>query len=385
MVSSREYVPEFWCRSLRVLMLVNLLVGFAMYALMLAEPWIIGKYFHENLAVAGAVVSVFGIGIYFLGPVANALLDRYKRKSIALWALLFMFFFTIITLYDLPEWMYVAARFMQGTAYGLFQIALGSTLLIDLTHTKNRTRAARWYYWGGRYALAGGPLAALLLRPYYEWENVAWLSASFILLAWLMLASLHVPFRSPLEPRIFSWDRFWLPRAGVLYFALLPLSFSLGLLIPSNYTIAFYLWMLAGIFAAHILQLLCFGKKDSIWPMMMGFASLLGVYVFNFIVPVPAVVPCTGILAGLGGGLLTSRFLIYFMRVAEHCERGTAQNTYLLGWESGLCAGMLCSAWVQQQDAQQVYSIGLIVTLLSALLYFVWVHRWFLQHSRKGM
>lgn len=377
--------PSLWKASFMTILFVNLLTGMAMYALMLTEPWVLGRYFHENLSVAGAVVSVFGAGIFLFGPFANYWLDRYKRKSVVLWAQFFMLLFTVVTLYCLPEWMYIAARFMQGAAYGLFQIALGSTLLIDLTHTKKRTEAAHWYYWFSRFALALGPMAALLLKTYFDWDNIIWMSVSMLLLSWLLIVQLHVPFRTPLEPDCFSSDRFWLPRARMLFFTMVPMSFLLGLLIPRNYTVAFYGWMLLGFIVSQVIQYLFFRKRDSRMLMLLGFLFLIAVYVVNLLIPEPAVAPFTGVLTGVGGGLLTSRYLIYFMRVAEHCERGTAQSSYMLGWESGLCLGMLCSSLLQPQNTQTVYLVGLIMALLLAVFYFARVHRWFLAHCRKGM
>lgn len=385
MVTEIEDKPVLWKASFLTILLVNLLTGMAMYALMLAEPWVLGRYFRENLAVAGAVVSVFGAGIFLFGPLANYWLDRYKRKSVVLWAQFFMLLFTVITLYALPEWMYIAARFMQGAAYGLFQIALGSTLLIDLTHTKKRTEAAYWYYWFSRFALALGPAAALLLQTYFDWENIIWMSASLLLLSWLLIVQLHVPFRTPLEPKCFSLDRFWLPRARMLFFTLLPMSFLLGLLLPCNYTVAFYGWMLLGFLLALGVHYLFFRKRDSRMLMLLGFLFVLVVFGVNLLSPETEVAPFTGLLTGVGGGLLTSRYLIYFMRVAEHCERGSAQSSYMLGWESGLCLGMLCSSLLQVQHPRLVYGIGLAMVVLLTVFYFAKVHRWFLSHCRKGM
>lgn len=381
-LQNKSYLPR---TSFLTILIVNLLAGMAMYALLLAEPWVLGRYFRENLSVAGAVVSVFGAGIFLFGPFANHWLDRYKRKSVVLWAQFFMLLFTVATLYSLPEWMYIAARFMQGAAYGLFQIALGSTLLIDLTHTKKRTSAAHWYYWFTRFALALGPMAALVLNRFFDWDYIIWMSASLILLSWLLILQLRVPFRTPLEPKRFSWDRFWLPRASVLFFTLVPMSFLLGLLIPRNYTVAFYGWMLLGFVLSHVIHHTFFRKRDSRGLMLLGFLLLGAVYAINLLIPDPEVAPFTGLLTGAGGGLLTGRYLIYFMRVAEHCERGTAQSSYMLGWESGLCLGMLCSSWLRPWHAQTVYLVGLVLVVLLTLVYFLWVHRWFLAHSRKGM
>lgn len=255
--------PSLWKSSFVTILVVNLLTGIAMYGLLLTEPWVLGRYFQENLSVAGAVVSVFGAGIFLFGPFANYWLDRYKRKSVVLWAQFFMLLFTVATLYRLPEWMYIAARFMQGAAYGLFQIALGATLLIDLTHTKKRTKAAYWYYWVTRFALALGPLAALVLNLYFDWENVIWLPASMLLLSWLLILQLHVPFRTPLEPKCFSLDRFWLPRAKILFFTLVPISFLLGLLLPRNYTVYFYGWLFGGFILSQAIHYFFSGQETA--------------------------------------------------------------------------------------------------------------------------
>lgn len=385
MVADLQNNPSLWKSSFVTMLVVNLLTGIAMYGLLLTEPWVLGRYFQENLSVAGAVVSVFGAGIFLFGPFANHWLDRYKRKSVVLWAQFFMLLFTVATLYRLPEWMYIAARFMQGAAYGLFQIALGSTLLIDLTYTKKRTEAAYWYYWFTRLALALGPMAALLLNFFFDWENVIWLPASLLLLSWLLVLQLHVPFRTPLEPKCFSLDRFWLSRGKLLFFTLVPLSFLLGLLLPRNYTVFFYGWLFLGFLLAQSIHYFFFRKRDSRMLMFLGFVSLIFVFGINLFVPEPDVLPVTGLFAGVGGGLLTSRYLIYFMRVAEHCERGTAQSSYMLAWESGLCLGVLGSSLLLPLNAQIIYWVGLTVALLLMVFYFAKVHCWFLAHSRKGM
>lgn len=379
-----------WQYSFVRILIINILTSMAMYSLLLIDQWILGRYFQENLSVAGAVVSVFGMGIFFYGPVANYWLDCYSRKSVVLWALFFMLLFTVITLYRLPEWMYIVARFMQGSSYGLFQIALGSTLLIDLTNTKKRTEAAHWYYWFSRFALALGPLSALAFVKIFSWNHSIWLPAGMIFIAWLIMLRLHVPFRAPLEPRRFSCDRFLMLRAKILFFTLMPLSFLFGLFIPRNYTMTFYVLMFVGFVLAQAVHYIFFRKRDSRLLMLLGYASVTLVFVLQLL-PYSSVLsanwmtPCLGVLLGAGGGMLTSRYLIYFMRVAEHCERGTAQSSYMLGWESGLCLGFLCSSLLIPLEEKMIFLIGLGIVLLLSVYYFTKVHKWFLTNSRKGM
>lgn len=42
------------------------------------------------------------------------------------------------------------------------------------------------------------------------------------------------------------------------------------------------------------------------------------------------------VLMGLGLGLVTPEFLMMFVKLSQHCQRGTANTTHLLAWELGV-------------------------------------------------
>lgn len=372
--------PVFWS-----LLLANLFASMAMYMLLSIEPIIIGKHFHENLAISGTVVSIFGIGIFTWGPMANYWLDHRSRKSICLRALLFMLLFTLCTLFDLPEWIYIVARFCQGSAFGLFQIAMGSTLLIDLTQTSLRTRAAHVYYWFSRFALSLGPASALCLSLFYETRYVIWFSALCSFIAFLLVLQLKVPFRTPLDPKKFSTDRFWMKKAKPLFFTMLPTTFAMGLLLFMNLSITFFTMMMTGMLIALLLHELFFKGKDSLTEVLLGSTLLAIVFCGNLTEAFSIDHMLSGILAGAGISLITSRYLLYFIRVAEHCERGTGQSTYMLGWECGIYLGvMACSTLVLKYHKIADY-LGLCSIIFSAVAYLRYTHQWFLKNCRKDI
>ena len=88
-------------------------------------------------------------------------------KNVALWALAVIVCATGAFLFDGPQWGKWLARMMQGASYSVFQIALGSTLLLDLSDTKKRTEAAHVYYWFTRLALVFGPLSGIVVPMHY--------------------------------------------------------------------------------------------------------------------------------------------------------------------------------------------------------------------------
>lgn len=377
---SNLWKPEFWS-----LLLANLFASMAMYMLLPIEPIVIGKHFHEDLAISGTVVSIFGVGIFTWGPMANYWLDRKSRKSVCLRALLFMLIFTLCTLFKLPEWSYIVARFCQGSAFGLFQIAMGSTLLIDLTHTRLRTRAAHVYYWFSRFALSLGPASALCLNLFYETRYVIWLSAFCSFAAFLLVLQLNVPFRTPLEPKICSTDRFWMNKAKPLFFTMIPNTFALGLLLFMNLSITFFTMLMTGMLVALLLHELFFKGKDSQTEMLLGATLLALVFGGSLTEAISLDNLLSGIFTGAGIGLITSRYLLYFIRVAEHCERGTGQSTYMLGWEFGIYSGMMVCSQLVEQHHQFINYLGLGTIIVSAIAYIGYTHQWFVRNCRKDI
>ena len=149
--------------------------------------------------VGGMCVSVllFWVGVCLPAPFCNYWLDAYRRKNVALWALAVIVCATGAFLFDGPQWGKWLARMMQGASYSVFQIALGSTLLLDLSDTKKRTEAAHVYYWFTRLALVFGPLSGIVVPMHYGVRLFAGVSVAFLLCAGLLVMMMRVPFRAP--------------------------------------------------------------------------------------------------------------------------------------------------------------------------------------------
>ena len=90
------------------------------------------------------------------------------------------------------------------------------------------------------------------------------------------------------------------------------------------------------------------------------------------------------VFLGCGLGWTTSRYLLSYIRICEHCERGTAQSSYMLGWDMGLLAGFSCSAGLWGGGAQAC-STYIILGLCAAtgLFHFLCVKPWYMQNKRK--
>ena len=207
-------------------------------------------------------------------PFCNFWLDAYRRKSVALWALACLVAATALFLLDLPYYGKWLARMAQGASYGVFQIAVGSTLLLDLSDTRKRTEAAHVYYWFARLALVFGPLAGVMLPRYHGAEAFSAVAVGLQVCAFLLLSGLRVPFRAPLEPSLFTFDRFWLPRGFRLFVPLFGVCLVAGLLMGRHCGAGFCVFLGVGFWLALWLHRCVFRERLQ-RELACGFCSLV--------------------------------------------------------------------------------------------------------------
>ena len=81
-------------------------------------------------------------------------------------------------------------------------------------------------------------------------------------------------------------------------------------------------------------------------------------------------------------GLIGSRFLLFFIKLSRHCQRGTSQSTFLLGWESGIAwgLGLGYALFYAQPSRALIVSLTLIVL---ALIMYNFTHNWFTNHKNR--
>lgn len=86
-------------------------------------------------------------------------------------------------------------------------------------------------------------------------------------------------------------------------------------------------------------------------------------------------------LVGNSFGLLTSRYLLFFIKLSRHCERATAQSTYFLAYESGLAVGLATPYVIGDIQAEAI--VALVLVAVGLLLYNFVVHNWYLNNKNR--
>ena len=89
------------------------------------------------------------------------------------------------------------------------------------------------------------------------------------------------------------------------------------------------------------------------------------------------------VLTGFGVGVIGSRFLLFFIKLAGHCQRGTSQSTFLLSWETGIGLGLVASYTMLSCERTLVLWTCLIALAVSLIFYTMFVHNWYVKHKNR--
>jgi len=346
----------------------------------------------------GIVMASFAIGLFLPGAFCSYLVQQYRRNVVFLVCVLILAVSMILPFFRLPALhlfpMIVVWRMGQGVVYGLAQMVLVSTLIIDTCESHQRTEANHSATWFGRFALSIGPMSALLLIRLSNTISpssipvspnstlsVFFLALVCCLVAVILVLFIRFPFRIP-EDRmhLLSLDRFFLVAGWPLFLNLILVTTAIGLLMSLNVTIEAYGMVMVGFLLALIAQRFVFQDADLKSEVVSGLI-LIGTSLV--ILLASRYSPLTTPILGLGLGLVGSRFLLFFVKLSRHCQRGTSQSTFMLAWEGGLAIGLGLGYYAFSGQPMILLLTAFILTALALLLYVLWTHNWFFKHKNR--
>ena len=379
---------RLWHRDFWLLVIADLLLTMAIYALVPVIPqWLMDT---ENFSPleTGLSMGAFGLGLYLLGAQCSWLVQHYRRNVVCIWAVLAMTVDLALLWYidslrsEFVEfWVILVHRLVLGATFGLAQMVLSSTLIIDTCESYQRTEANYSAAWFARFALSLGPLAGWLLYDNIGFHGVLWGAMGCAVLSVLFIKFVNFPFRAPEEGvHMASLDRFLLPHSQLLFFNLLLVSVVVGLVLSLPLDIDFYAFMMAGFLLALLSQRFVFRDADLKSEVITG---LILVMAALFILLTYFHSPGAPVLLGLGLGITGGRFLLFFIKLSRHCKRGTSQSMYFLSWETGLALGLGLGYAVFSQLQQPLLYTAIVLTAVALLMYHFYTHAWFLRHKNR--
>lgn len=378
--------------------IANLVLSMAVTMLIPTLPIWLKESAQLNHQQVGLVMGSFALGLFLPGAFCSYLVQHYRRNMVFMVSVLILAVSMTLPLFRLSVQhvfpAILAWRILQGAAFGLAQMVLSSTLIIDTCESHQRTEANHSATWFGRFALSIGPMAALLLMqlsaiikpssiPFSSMAtlNVFFLALVCCVVAIVLVACIHFPFRVPEDNvHLLSLDRFFLTSGWSLFINLFLVTLAVGLLMSLPVTVEAYGMVMLGFLLALLAQRFVFQdaelKSEVVSGLLLIGASLIILLTSRYS-------PLTTPLLGLGVGLVGGRFLLFFIKLSRHCQRGTSQSTFMLGWESGLAVGVGTGYYLFYGRTQEMLFVTLILDVLALLMYISWTHRWFLNHKNR--
>ena len=385
-VHIRLWQYEFW-----LLAISEFLLSMSVYMLLPTMPLWLDTDQNLSAMEAGLVMGAFGAGLFLLGAFVSFLVQHYRRNIVcivaiaAVAALLVLLYYIDSLRYQFVDFtLLLLLRFAMGAAFGLSQMVLCSTLIIDTCESFQRTEANFATGWFGRISLALGPLVGLLLLRYTD-QSMVFLAAAGCAVASLVLVLLvNFPFRIPDDDvPVFCLDRFFLPHGTVLFLNLLLVTIAFGMLLSLQLPIRFYAMMMCGFLGALLCWRFVFRDAELKSEVVTGLI-LLGAALIMLLTrsTLPIVSYAAPMFVGLGMGLIGSRFLLFFIKLSRHCQRGTSQSTFMLGWESGIALGLGLGLGCFS-GAPQLLMFTSLFLVVFALAAYQFSHNWFMKNKNR--
>lgn len=385
-VHIRLWHREFWQMSI-----ANWLLSMSAYMLIPVMPLWLMQTIGCTTIETGVFMGVFGVGLYLFGGFCSYLVQHFRRNHVCMLAIVAMMLSLIMLYYVDHHRDFVASkelvfgqRLLLGAFFGLAQMVLSSTLIIDTSESFQRTEANYSAAWFSRFAVALGPIAGLILYRMLGFEITVLSSVGCCLIAVMLIYLVKFPFRAPEEViKKLSLDRFFLPQGLWLYINMLMITTVVGMLMSTGLSEWFYAMMMGGFFLAILAQRFVFPeaelKSEIITGLILMGASLLAMMAqsgqtLSYIAP---------LFIGLGVGIIGSRFQLFFIKLSRHCQRGTSQSMFMLSWETGLALGLFVGYAFLNEQSALLYWIAFSLILLALVFYNFFIHRWFISHKNR--
>ena len=343
---------------------------FSMIPLIAAAAQTIGA----GAATVGYAVLAFAAGMVLPGPLGAYMMERRSRKGVCLRSMLFL---SILPVYEYnmtgTEATLVLFHGVQGLTFGIVQTALGTTLVNDVLPSRWRSPGDNFYAWAGRIGIPLGIALGFLLQLLFPLP-AAWLwSLLPCVVAFLLVAQTEVPLKAPVKVPLLTLDRFVWPGSWRLSLTMFAAPWLLGRVVAAPIGLEACLLLVGGTVLAFLWALLARERFDRLpWFGYLSYVLLLLALCLPKVGVQPDFWPMF-VLLGFGVGNLSARHLQLWIWQAEHCQRGTAQNTYMLSWRLSFAVGFAATAcWG--------LSVGLFDVALCTLCF---LFRWFFGRVGK--
>lgn len=377
---------KLWTKDFIIACTVNFLFACAFNLLMPTIPIYLSEELHIESSQIGIALSSYVISLLIFRPFCGYIVDVYARKPLYMLgvtvfiAIFFGYFYATTLLF------FVILRFFHGFFWGLSTVS-ANTVAIDIIPSSRRAEGIGFFGVNNNIAMAIAPFIAVNIYETKGFHYLIWCAIGMGVLAIVALSFLKVPKRKELDkiPPI-SLDRFILLKGLPLFFNQLFISYGWGTLVAFAVLYGketgvrnsgvFFLFLAGGIVCSRVLsgKLVDRGYVHRVMVVALtiviisfvAFSQLHSIYAYCI----------SAFFVGIGYGSLFPALQTLYINMAPSTKRGTANSTYLTGFDLGVGIGMLAGAVIADHwNFSTMYLFTACSVLVGLVIY------WF--NSRK--
>ena len=387
--------PALWTRNFTTCAAANFLLFFSFYQLLPILPMFIIDKFQTDNATAGIIISLYTIGALACRPFAGFLVDTLSRKPLYFWT---FFAFTLCfigykTLGLIP--LLALLRFMHGLCFGISTTA-SNTVAIDALPSSRRGEGIGYFGISVNLAFATGPMTGMFLYEAFGDNIVFAISIILCIIGLVLVQTLKVAPKEKKPHAPLSLDRFFLTRAIPQFVNFIFVGFAYG---PVTNYIALYAkelgisgsgWFYALIAAGLIINRITTGRliDKGYLVHLVGTGMTLNIIAYFMLAfsHTPVTFFASAFLIGTSLGLIFPGYQTMCVNLARHDQRGTANSTYLSGWDIGIGIGILAGGSMAEHFGmhQQVFFTCGVALIIADILYFTWTAKHYLKNKLEG-
>lgn len=393
--------PKLWTSGYINICISNFIMACTFNLLMPSIPLYITEKLDIPQSKTGIILASYAVALMIVRPFSGYLVDVYPRKKMLMtgfisYVLIFLgyFHFTAVGLNEVlqrvfhADWsfyaitigLFIFVRFLHGITWGISTVS-SSTLAIDLVPSERRAEGIGYYGVFMNVAMAIGPFIAIHIYYAYGFQILLLCAMAMGLLGILSVSMIKAPERPRTEKAKVSMDRFFLLPAWPIFLNQLLPSFAWGTIGPfvaqygkshhiENPGVFFLFWagglMLSRTFSGRQVDK---GHIHSVTLISM-FIAAIAFFLFSSIQSLLSFCLC-GLALGVGFGMMFPALQTLYINMAPHDRRGTANSTYLLGFDLGLAMGMLVGGYITgYMSFSSLYLIDSAICFISVFIYF---------------
>lgn len=374
--------PRLWSYSYINVCMANFLMACSFNLLMPSIPLYITEVMGVEQSRTGIVLASYAIALLVVRPFSGYIVDIFPRKKVLLLAftcyvLIFFGYFFATTIL-----LFILIRFIHGLTWGLSTVS-SSTLAIDVVPSERRAEGIGYYGTSMNVAMAIAPFIALHIYNHYGFQKLLWCGIFMGVLGILTVAMIKAPVKPRAEREKLSLDRFFLFKGWPIFVNQLLPCFGWGTIGPfvaqygkqvnvPNAGIFFLFWA-GGIIASRVFsgKMVDRGKIHMVNIIGMALAAA-SFFVFATVHNIYAFCG-SGLFIGVGFGMMAPALQTLYINMAPNDQRGTANSTYLLGFDLGLALGMLLGGYISGHSSfETLFLIASALCTVSIVYYYFW-------------